>query len=86
MRSSAIELNLACPNIPGKPTIAYGTSLRVAARRIPTEPSVRSSSRSAADFEQMEEVLKAVFDHPAAKRRPDRPIGIKLCVGYHVPS
>lgn len=24
---SAIELNLACPNIPGKPTMAYGRPL-----------------------------------------------------------
>ena len=40
---AGIELNLACPNIPGKPVIAY-------------------------DFEQLEEVLKKVFEIPTIKR------------------
>jgi dihydroorotate dehydrogenase (fumarate) len=54
---SAIELNLACPNIPGKPTIAY-------------------------DFEQMEDVLKAITSHPLFSKKP---LGVKLAPYFDMP-
>mmetsp|Transcript_18602 Transcript_18602/g.25792 ORF Transcript_18602/g.25792 Transcript_18602/m.25792 type:complete len:337 (-) Transcript_18602:154-1164(-) len=47
---AGIELNLACPNIPGKPVVAY-------------------------DFEQMDEVLRAVTSHPDFDAKP---LGVKL--------
>jgi len=46
----AIELNLACPNVPGKPIIAY-------------------------DFEQMNNVLREVTEHPQFSKKP---LGVKL--------
>lgn len=54
---SAIELNLACPNVPGKPTMAY-------------------------DFDQMDEVLAAVCEHPACQ---ERPLGVKLAPYFDMP-
>jgi dihydroorotate dehydrogenase (fumarate) len=53
----AIELNLACPNIPGKPTIAY-------------------------DFQQMEDVLKAITAHPLFSKKP---LGVKLAPYFDFP-
>jgi len=54
---AAIELNLACPNVPGKPVIAY-------------------------DFEQMDEVLKAVTAHP---KFGTIPLGVKLAPYFDKP-
>lgn len=54
---AAIELNVACPNIPGKPVIAY-------------------------DFEQLEEVLRAVTSHKSFGRKP---LGVKLAPYFDMP-
>lgn len=54
---AAIELNVACPNIPGKPVIAY-------------------------DFEQLEEVLRAVTSHRAFGKKP---LGVKLAPYFDMP-
>lgn len=54
---SSIELNLACPNIPKKPIIAY-------------------------DFEQMDEVLRAITSHPLLESKP---LGVKLAPYFDVP-
>ncbi|KAL9183304.1 hypothetical protein ACHAXT_005091 [Thalassiosira profunda] len=51
---ACVELNLACPNIVGKPTIGY-------------------------DFEQMEDVMKAVASLPCfSGKTPLLPLGVKL--------
>ena len=54
---AAIELNLACPNIPGKPTVAY-------------------------DFEQMEQILRAVTTHAHFGKKP---LGVKLAPYFDMP-
>lgn len=54
---AAIELNLACPNIPGKPVISN-------------------------DFEQLEDVLKEVTEHP---KYGTVPLGIKLAPYLDMP-
>jgi len=63
-RIAGVELNLACPNIPGKPTVAY-------------------------DFEQMEDVLSQVAEHPlfrSSKSSSSKcPLGVKLAPYFDVP-
>ena len=54
---AAIELNLACPNIPGKPVVSN-------------------------DFEQMENVLRGVTEHP---KYGTIPLGIKLGPYFDMP-
>jgi len=54
---AGIELNLACPNIPGKPVISN-------------------------DFEQMENVLKSITEHP---QYGSIPLGVKLAPYFDMP-
>lgn len=93
---AAIELNLACPNIPGKPTVAYvrqtptstttthHPSLVLMTNTTPAPPSMPSPTADPRlqDFEQMEVILNAVQQSGAFEKKV---IGIKLAPYFDVP-
>ena len=81
---SAIELNLACPNIIGHPIIAYVLAGWLAHAPLEKLLSAHSNAFSPRryDFEQMAAVLAAVQAQPAASRKP---LGIKMPPYFDMP-
>ena len=92
-RVSAVELNLACPNIPGKPTVAYSPSAEpkinitawLGLCKKTREREEKNTYRDRYDFEQTAQVLAAVTAHRAFHNDRRVPLGVKLAPYFDVP-